>query len=516
MKMKLIVSINLWIIFSFAVNSQENILLIIADDIGIDYSSGYSSVLDIPSIPNIDKLASEGILFENAWSNPLCSPTRATILTGKYGFRTGVGAPVGGTENPGISTDEYTLPKALKELAPVYADACIGKWHLATTSNGGKDNPNLVGFTHYSGNKDGGLDDYYLWDKFVDGSKEVVSNYATTENINDAINWIEDQDSAWFLWLAFNAVHSPFHKPPDTLHSYGYLSEYTSGEDPVPYYKAMVEAMDSEIGRLLQYLHGSGQYSSTNIIYVGDNGTSKGVIQSPYNKNQSKGTLYEGGVHVPLIISGPTVVSPSRKSGALVSTVDIFNTVLSMAGIDTENQLHEQTDSKSLLPVLNNETDTHRSYLYSELFGAAQNNGITVRNAEYHLIIFEDGGERFYNINADKYENSNLLENDLTTVEEINYNILKQYAASIKDTSGYSSTFPVLQNQVKVTVEGDVIKFEIEPNLHGSCIVISDFFGRTLYQSRIYDKILNTPKFKSPLIISVLNGGRVFSKKIHF
>jgi len=226
--------------------AQENILLIIADDFGVDSHGIYGIGSSTAPTPTIDGLATEGVRFLQAWSNPLCSPTRATLLTGRYSFRTGVGFPT--SESRQIGLHEFTLPQALSQLG--YSSAAIGKWHLSGDSNGGGYNPNLMGFDHYSGNLDGFVPDYYNWTKTVNGIDSTVTNYATTENVDDALDWISDQgESPWFLWLAFNAAHSPFHAPPSDLHSI----DFDRNDLPrdTLYYPAMIEAMDTEIGRLL-------------------------------------------------------------------------------------------------------------------------------------------------------------------------------------------------------------------------------------------------------------------------
>lgn len=132
-----------------SLQAQDNILLIIADDIGADSFSLYSPADTAPT-PNIDAIANQGVRFTNAWSNPSCTPTRATILTGRYGFRTGIGAP-----GDQVRQNEFTIPNALSQAG--YATACFGKWHLGGNTNGGDDNPNLMGFDHFEGSPSGAV-----------------------------------------------------------------------------------------------------------------------------------------------------------------------------------------------------------------------------------------------------------------------------------------------------------------------------------------------------------------------
>ena len=408
---------------------SQNVLVIIADDLGVDYLSVYGEGSDPAPTPNLDQLANEGVLFQNAWANPACSPTRAALLTGRYGFRTGVGAPVGGLSGrPGIPADEYTLPDALSDGQPAYANACIGKWHLADENNGGESNPNLMGFDFYTGLL-AGQDNYFTWDKTTNGVTAVVSNYATTENVDDAIAWLDQVQGPWFQWLAFTNPHTPYHLPPVALHGFDDLpgTNRDIRQNPIPYFKASIEAMDIEIGRLLDYLRSTGQYDNTTIFFVGDNGTNSRVVQAPFDPDRAKITLYEGGVNVPLIVAGPAVVSGGRTSGALVHVIDIFSTSLELMGVDLEavNPPGNIIDAQSFTPVLNNTSTGTREWVFTELFGLDEaSNGKAMRNASWKLIRFDDGREEFYNLITDVFENNNLLTGTLSTAALNNYNAL--------------------------------------------------------------------------------------------
>ncbi|MBT7465720.1 MAG: sulfatase-like hydrolase/transferase [Bacteroidetes bacterium] len=502
----------------------KNVLLIIADDLGIDYASGFQSPLDIAPTPNIDQLASEGILFENAWSNPLCSPTRATIMTGKYGFRTGVGAPVGGSDNPGMSTDEYTLPDAIAGLAPeFYSTACIGKWHLGTYLTGGQDHPNLSGFDYFSGSLGGGVSDYNDWEKVVNGSniEDNVATYASTENVNDAISWINSQENSWFLWLAFNAVHTPYHLPPDSLHGYDVNEEYSDDKDPVPYFNAAIEAMDTEIGRLLDHLRSAGQYEKTSVIYLGDNGTHLDVIQSPFNRRQGKGTLYEGGVHVPLIISGPEIVNPSRNSDVLVNMTDLYSTILSLIGVDNEDLPADAQDSYSLYDILRDQPSTERNWIYSESFNSDRNNGMTIRNEDYHLILEDDGDEEMYQVKTDIYEDENLLARSLSDEEERNYQALKRICDSIHNPGSYTS-LEELEKDPQMNVwfsDRYHINIKIDAELLGSTLSIYDTSGKVIIREEIKNLVtrisLRQEQIQGIAIVHLQSEKGSYSSKIY-
>ncbi len=264
----------------------DNVLLIIADDLGADSVGLFSPANTTAPTPTLDGLAANGVRFTRCWSNPTCSPSRAALLTGRHGFRTGVGWP-----GDVIGLSEGTIANAFNSAG--YGTACIGKWHLSNQTNGGDDNPNLMGFDHFSGAMSGALRDFFLWPKVVNGQalQQRVRTYATTENVNDAISWIDEQDSDWFLWLAFNAPHSPFHLPPNELHSYDLLgTEADIAANPTSYYQASIEAMDTEIGRLLGSID-AAVLANTTIIFVGDNGTPGGV--APNVVRGAKGQLRE-------------------------------------------------------------------------------------------------------------------------------------------------------------------------------------------------------------------------------
>ena len=422
--------------------AQDNILFIIADDLGVDYTERYQEGSDFPQTPNIDALAQDGILFRNAWANPVCSPTRATILTGQYGFRTGIGTVVGNNEQQGIPVDIYTLPRALDDANSGYPHSCIGKWHLNDETNGNEDNPNIMGFDHYAGLLTGAFD-YFNWEKTVNGTTNTVNNYSTTENVDDAIGWISQQQKPWFQWLAFMNPHSPYHKPPNDLHSYDNLSgdRRDTWRNPVPYYKAAIEAMDTEIGRLIAYLKSTGQYENTTIIYLGDNGTPSRVVQPPFNPDQAKSTLYEGGVNVPFIIAGSTVVNPNRESNALVNAVDLFATGLELAGVNVSSTVPSGTtiDSRSLLPFIKNQSSKVRDWAFTELFGFNDtDDGKAIRNQSYKLIRFDNGTEELYKLSIDPYESDNLLDGSLSSEAQNNYNSLSQQLDNL--LNGNSST----------------------------------------------------------------------------
>lgn len=434
--------------------AARNILLLIADDYGNDSSSLYNTTgagVTLPPTPALNALAAGGVRFTNAYACPVCSPTRACILTGRYGFRTGVGDTVEPGSTNQLSGSETTLPEVFAAQPTAgYALAAFGKWHLAS----GATSPNSIGgWPHFAGTIPGALQSYTNYAKIVNGVQTAgYSVYATTDVVNDAVAWISARGSSpWIAWVAFNAPHTPFHVPPTNLHSYGSNPATNRLK-----YEAAVEAMDTEIARLLLAVN----RAETDIIFMGDNGTPSQVVQSPYAAGKAKDTLYEGGVRVPLIINGPSVVSPGRIATQLVHAVDLFATILDLTDIAAPSSL--TLDSLSLLPVLQNQAVT-RSRVYTEFFNTTTpaSGGRVLRDERYKLILNESGTEEFYDLTNDPTETANLTAAGLSATQlayrdRLRFEIGRHStlvapsvtAADNAAGSGFAVTLPVLANSV--------------------------------------------------------------------
>ena len=314
---------------------SPNILLIIADDLGKDAMNGYNEGSIKPNTPNIDAIRNSGLTFNNFWVNPTCTPTRASIITGRYGYRTGIKG-VGDI----LTQSEVTLQKYISTHSNnKYASAIVGKWHLS--GNNTSVNPESFGIDYYAGLIRGAVDDYYQWQLTEDGATSLQTEYTTEVFTDLAINWVNAQSKPWFLWLAYNAPHTPFHVPPAEMHHQGNLPAYSAGMTPLPYYMAAIEAMDYQIGRLLDNIP-QDERANTIIFFIGDNGTPNQVAQSPYTSSTVKNTLYQGGINVPMFISG-SGVSRRNIDDNLITGTDLFATICEVAGISM-NQYH---DSKS-------------------------------------------------------------------------------------------------------------------------------------------------------------------------
>ncbi len=181
---------------------QPNILLIIADDMGLDASTCYAVGNQQAKMPNIQAMCDSGLVFDNAYSAPVCTPTRATIMTGQYSFRTGTGGAIPRDGNNGLSPDVTSLFDVLKDTD--YSANLIGKWHLAV-SDAGTNHPAELGVPNYWGLYKGGANpSYWEWRGVDNGTPIDVTEYATTAFTDRAIDWIgaQDADRPWFLWLA--------------------------------------------------------------------------------------------------------------------------------------------------------------------------------------------------------------------------------------------------------------------------------------------------------------------------
>lgn len=381
-----------------------NILLIIADDLGKDMLEGFSEGTIKANTPELDKIRTGGLSFSNFWTYPSCTPTRSSIITGKYGYSTGVK-----WANDILDPAEKILQSCINDQNDIdYNTAIIGKWHLS--GEAATVNPEDFGLDFYSGLLRGAVQNYYQWQLSSGNSSSLQTGYITEVLTDIAIEWVNDQDAPWFLWLAYNAPHTPFHVPPSEMHKQGDLPAYEEGMDALPYYLAAVEAMDFQISRLLESLS-TEEREKTIIIFIGDNGSPVQVAQSPYSRNKSKGSLYQGGINVPMLISG-IGVDRIGVDHSLVSCTDLFSTILDLTGtIDAD-----RNDSKSFRHLLSQE-GKHRDYVYSEMDNGSDDIW-TIRNSDYKLIINSNGNAEMYNLIEDAYENNNLLDTGLDPDEE--------------------------------------------------------------------------------------------------
>ena len=382
---------------------KPNILLIIADDMGLDPSTCYAVGHQQAKMPNIQAMCDSGLVFDNAYSAPFCTPTRAPIMTGQYSFRTGTGGAIPRDGTNGLSPDVTSLFDVLAQTD--YSANLIGKWHLAG-SDAGANHPAELGVPNYWGLYKGGANpSYWEWTGMDNGTPIDVTEYATTAFADRAIDWIgaQDADKPWFLWLAYNAPHTPFHLPPAHLHTAGDLptDEDSIKADQLTYYNAMLEALDTEIGRLLSTLD-----DDTIVMFIGDNGSPNQVTDDFYGEHGAKGTIYEGGTHVPFVMTGPAI--EAGRTDALVQTPDLFTTIAGTAGAEVPT-----TDGSDFAPVLSRGTTT-RDNIYVEQFSEYEPKpsdvfGWAVREGDHKLVAVEGAEPVLYDPAADPIEATDLL-----------------------------------------------------------------------------------------------------------
>ncbi len=407
-----LLSVSLLFGLPSAVLAQPNVLLVLADDMGADVSPCHVGASQMVRMPNLHALCKTGMVFDNAHAYPSCSPTRASLLTGLYASRTGVGAPVS-RENGGLSSDFPSLFDHLK--AGGYASAVIGKWHLSSNARD-TDHPKELGVPFHYGPLGGGIRDYENWSGFDNGTPVRVTEYVTTALVDKAEDWISDQKQPWFLWLALTAPHSPFHAPPDHLHSFDNLAPSPPRRADVrPNYFAALEALDSELGRLLEALPTKAR-ANTVIVFAGDNGTPGQVSRRLGLTKDAKGSIYQGGTHVPLIVAGPGV-SKGRNADP-VQVTDLFETILELAGSSAQTD-----DSYSLIAALRGGS-AQRPATYIEHFSKSRGRGNPVYgwviNSGTFALVTPDGeAPELFDMTKDPRQSRNLAKRQGSIVKNL-------------------------------------------------------------------------------------------------
>ncbi|MFT4626352.1 MAG: arylsulfatase B [Myxococcota bacterium] len=408
---------------------SDNYLIVLADDMGTDKVAVYDEFHDPPRTPNIDALAGEGVLFRNAYAATVCSPSRAQLLTGRHARRTGLGQVIRPLSSDyQLSLDEHILPELVAGAG--WSSAVVGKWHLSgfLAPDPGL-HPLVSGFDHHRGalgNPDQTLeaDDvggYYEWEYWVDGERSTSRDYITTVNVDDALMYAATLPEPWVIFVSLSAPHAPYEPPPDELLSAPYDPDIGYWE----VFDVMIEAMDTELGRLLDGV----DRSRTTVVFAGDNGTPEEFVRAPWDPLRAKGTIFEAAINVPLIVAGPDVAFPGSESAALVHIVDLFGTAQHLAGIPTRN-LPNPVDSVSLLPhLLDPDAPSQRKTVASEWFvpfdagDAPLSEMLAVRDERYKFVRLWDASfgvvaERMYDLEGVYLEGDNLLDGALSPSEE--------------------------------------------------------------------------------------------------
>lgn len=409
-------------------STTQNVLIVIADDLGVDMVGAYGESTDAPSTPNIDRLATGGMLFRNAWTSPMCSPSRASLQTGRQPRQTGIGFVLPDNA-PGLHDDEITLPEMLKNHPTQdFETALFGKWHLG----GGNDGPRLQGYDTYKGYPNNLYDpqSFYSFTRYDNGVAVPVTTYATTDTVDQALAWVATAPEPWFCVVSFHAPHEPFHAPPAILHDVDLTGSHPR-LNPRPLYKAAVQALDAELGRLMLGL--GPRLSATNVFFLGDNGTPKAASVAPFVPEHAKLTPYEGGINVPFIVRGPAVTQPGTECTGLIALTDIYATVADLVGVDigAVQPPDHPLDSVSLRPYLQNpDAASQRARAYAGAFNRDQVTNTNLftwhilRDDRYKFILIEDGGLELemYDLQQDPFEQCNLLDGAMTPAERLALN----------------------------------------------------------------------------------------------
>jgi len=327
---------------------RTNIVLILVDDLGYGDLSSYGAK-DMKT-PNLDRLIAGGMRFDNFYANcPVCSPTRASLLTGRYPDMVGVPGVIRTHQKNNwgyLSPKVALLPKLLKRAG--YHTAIVGKWHLGLES---PNTPNERGFDHFHGFLGDMMDDYYNHCRhginyMRVNDKEIDPKGHATELFSQwAIDYIKERAKSkppFFLYLAYNAPHTPIQPPKDWLKREKGISEKRAR------LVALIEHLDDGIGKVLAALKEFGESDNTLVIFTSDNGGQLSVGANNGPLNGGKGGMYEGGIRVPMCAVWPGKIKPGSRSNRVALTMDLFPTICEAGGVDIDYEI----DGRSILPAL--------------------------------------------------------------------------------------------------------------------------------------------------------------------
>ncbi len=430
--------------FGFSKNrKKQNIVIIVADDLGWNDVSCHGSEINTP---NIDRFMKEGIELNQFYTCPVCSPTRAGLLTGRYPIRFGLmRSAIPSWEDFGLSTDEVLLPQALEKAG--YANRGIfGKWHLGHSDL--KYHPLRRGFTHFYGHyngainyfthkRDGELDWHRNYDPCYD------EGYSTDLVAAETAKFIEQKadEGPVFCYVPFNAPHGPLMAPEKYLAQYEHLRD-EKDKNAKQIYAAMVTCMDDGIGKILGAIDRAGIMENTLVLFFSDNGGT-GIGSSNTPLRQGKSTVFEGGIRVPAAIRYPAALKGGRKIDDRLAYIDIFPSLMKMIGItDHGGKPFDGIDASGVLTGSQRagERDIY-SYLANE--GDA-NEMIAVSDSKWKLIClgpnitddnYDDSQRQFllFRIDQDPYEQNNLWD-DYPDIGKKLYQRLKKFRAlQVKD-----------------------------------------------------------------------------------
>ena len=408
-----------------------NVILILVDDMGATDLSCYGS--RFYETPNIDKLAASGMRFTQAYSAcTVCSPSRAAIMTGKYPARLHITDWIAGHNYPWarlrppawtqhLPLEEQTIAEALKPAG--YASASIGKWHLTPPSGDqAAFYPDRQGFDKNFGGTHRGQPPSYFSPYRIETLKDrPEGEYLTDREQAEASRFIEaNKDRPFFVYMPHHTVHTPIQAKPDIVEKYKKKADQSAPQHNAAY-AAMIESLDENIGRLMKTLEQTGVADRTVIIFTGDNGGWLPSTNTNLGMRAGKGSEYEGGIRVPLIVRYPGVTKPGSICSVPAIGLDLYPTVLEAAGVQQQT-----VDGVSLVPLLKNEGST-RGWPNRPLFwhyphyhpgGATPYSAI--RFDDWKLIEFhEDKRAELYHLAHDPEEKKDLSKQESSRVENL-------------------------------------------------------------------------------------------------
>ena len=423
-------------------SKKLNFVFFLIDDLGWTDLGCYGSTFY--ETPNIDRLASEGMRFTDAYAAcPVCSPTRASIVTGKYPARLGITQWIGGPNKPTayrhyLPLEEVTIAEALKRAG--YATGFVGKWHLATReSDRAKYYPDRQGFdVNIGGDSSGAPPTYFYPYKKRNRTLETMppggaeGEYLTDRLTDESLKFLDaNKDRPFLLYLSHYAVHTPIESKQILTDKYKSKAEKlpeTGGPKfaPVygryktrmvqdnPAYAGMVQSVDESVGRVTSKLAELGVAGNTAIIFMSDNGGLSTVAREGPTCNlplrAGKGWLYEGGIREPMIIKWPGVVRPGGVCSEPVTSTDFYPTMLQMAGLPLTPKQH--VDGVSMVPLLKGTGRLDRKAIYwhyPHYHGSGNKPSGAIRAGDYKLIEwYEDESIELYNLKDDLGEKNDL------------------------------------------------------------------------------------------------------------
>jgi arylsulfatase A-like enzyme len=393
--------------FAAGIAKAPNIVFILADDLGYADVSCYGRP-DLKT-PNIDRLAAEGIKFSQAYANSaVCSATRVALMTGRYQYRLRVGLeePIPNNSNVGLPADHPTLPSLLKKIG--YNTALIGKWHLGPLPDYG---PLKSGYDHFYGFRGGSLD-YFSnktsdhKDDLWDGDTLVHEHGYLTDLLGqkavDLIATFAKQSDPFFLSLHFNAPHWPWEGPEDQAESQrlekSRLNASDSGTQHT--YQRMIEAMDDQIGKVLQALTSAGLSHNTIVIFTSDNGGERFADTWPFTGRKTE--LLEGGLRIPAIMRWQGIIKAGGTTDQVAISMDWLPTLLAAAGANPDPAY--PSDGMNLLPFVKDRTLSVSRKLFWRYKANAQR---AARDGNYKVL--KRGANTFlFDVVADPMERANL------------------------------------------------------------------------------------------------------------